>query len=176
MNNSHISPAGRRTGKAGERRLSAPSSSLIVLVCASLTVGCRGEAERMGPPPPELARASLAKALEAWKGGRAGGPLIGSSPGVGVVDTLRQERPLLDYEILGPLYPLAEARPFGVRLTLDSPREVVTARYIVLGVDPIWVFRDEDYQLILHWEHKMTEGEGGGTPPPAGPHVGPEAH
>lgn len=160
----------------GQKR-GGPSSVASLVLCMCLTLGCRNEPEPMRPPETELARASLAKVLEAWKAGqRAGGRLLGSAPKIGVVDTLQGERPLADFEILGPLFPLAEARPFAVRLTLDSPREVVTARYVVLGVDPIWVFREEDYQLILHWEHKMTPDEVERVPPPAKAHPDPEAH
>ncbi|OJW13033.1 MAG: hypothetical protein BGO49_19685 [Planctomycetales bacterium 71-10] len=131
----------------------------------------------MQRPETRTASDALAKALGAWKaaGRKTEGGLIGSAPKVGVVDTLQRERPLADFEILGPLFPLAEARPFAVRLTLDEPREVVTARYVVLGSDPIWVFRHEDYELILHWEHKMTPEESEGTPP-AQAHLAPEAH
>ncbi|ODT97204.1 MAG: hypothetical protein ABS79_07610 [Planctomycetes bacterium SCN 63-9] len=147
-----------------------------MLMSASLSFGCRGESEPLRPPPTELARSSLASALDAWKAGRpAGGKLIGSNPGVGVVDTLQAERPLVDYEIVGALFALPEARPFAVRLTLDSPREILSARYVVLGRDPIWVFRQEDYELILHWEHKMSPEEAEGVAPQSQA-PGPEAH
>jgi hypothetical protein len=26
---------------------------------------------------------------------------------------------------------------------------------VVIGIDPLWVFRHEDYDLLLHWEHPM---------------------
>jgi len=147
-----------------------------MLAWAGFAAGCRGEAEPRRAPEVGLARTSLATALDAWKAGRpAGGGLLGEKPGVGVVDTLQAERPLIDYEIQGALFPLPEARPFAVRLTLGSPREVLPVRYVVLGEDPIWVFRLEDYELILHWEHKMTEDEIAGVVQPA-KHPSPEAH
>ncbi|WP_165253465.1 hypothetical protein [Paludisphaera soli] len=152
------------------------TSVACLLLGLGLLAGCRGEPEPMRPPGVELAKSSLARVLGAWKAGRRdGGGLIGSSPAVGVVDALQRERPLAEFEIVGALFPMAEARPFAVRLTLDSPREVVTARYVVLGADPIWVFRQEDYDLILHWEHKMTQDEVEGTPP-AKEHPGPDTH
>ena len=134
--------------------------ALVLMTGVALTSGCRDEPDLMVPPPIELSRSSLAKALEAWKAGSpAGGKLLGSSPGIGVVDTLQAERRLIDFEIVGPLFALPEARPFAVRLTVDSPREVLPVRYVVLGRDPIWVFRQEDYELILHWEHKMPKDD-----------------
>ncbi len=32
-------------------------------------------------------------------------------------------------------------------------------RFLVVGIDPILVFRQEDYELISHWEHKMDPGD-----------------
>jgi hypothetical protein len=43
-------------------------------------------------------------------------------------------------------------------------------RYNVLGRDPIWVFRLEDYEMISHWEHPMIgEAE---APPESTPATG----
>ena len=69
----------------------------------------------------------------------------------------RFERPLIDFAILGPLAALGPARPFAVRLELDAPRESVQTRYVVMGEDPLWVFGQDDYERILHWEHKMGQ-------------------
>ena len=67
-------------------------------------------------------------------------------------------------------------RQFTVRLQIegeDAPRLV---RYNLLGRDPVWVFRLEDYEMISHWEHPMNEdappaasGSAGGAPPARGP-------
>ena len=26
---------------------------------------------------------------------------------------------------------------------------------MIVGIDPLWIFRHEDYDLLLHWEHQM---------------------
>lgn len=134
-----------------------------LLLAAVLASGCARDAAptaALQPPDPDLSRTALTTALDAWKSGRrAAGALLGDDPAVGVVDTLQAERPLLDYEILGALGTLPEARPFAVRLELDDPPETITTRYMVLGNNPLWVFRQEDYELILHWEHKMSAEE-----------------
>ena len=65
---------------------------------------------------------------------------------------------------VGPLGAVDNVRPFAVRLLLDTPAETITTRYLVVGQDPLWVFRQEDYELILHWEHKMTDEERGSSP------------
>ena len=130
---------------------------------AALVAGCgdRPNTSFLKPPSPASARAALVAALEDWRvGRRAGNALIGSKPGVGVVDSQRAGRALLGYEVLGPMAVAEAARPFAVRLDLGGPAERVEARYLVFGDDPLWVFRREDYDLILHWEHKMTDDEG----------------
>lgn len=60
--------------------------------------------------------------------------------------------------------PIGKARPFAVRLVLDKPSETVATRYLVMGQDPLWVFRQEDFERMLHWEHKM-DGEAATAPP-----------
>ncbi len=85
---------------------------------------------------------------------------------------LRTERRLLDYEVAGPLMVVGKSRPFAVRLVLDAPRETIAARYIVMGRDPLWVFRQEDFDRMLHWEHKMdpeTDASTAEPPQPAHP-------
>lgn len=136
--------------------------SLLWLAIASFAAGC-GDAQR-GPadlaiPDLESSRTALIASLDAWKADRrASGVLIGSKPAIGVVDSARADRPLLEYEVVGPLMTFGKARPFAIRLDLGEPRETVATRYLVLGRDPLWVFRQEDFERMLHWEHKM-DGE-----------------
>lgn len=127
-------------------------------------VGCSagpdpGSGGAMVAPEVGAARSALVASLDAWKAGRRDPrELIGSGPAVGVVDSTRRDRPLVGYEVVGPLLLSAGevARPFAVRLVLGGPREEVSTRYVVAGRDPLWVFLREDYDRILHWEHKMT--------------------
>lgn len=135
----------------------------FLLLAIAAVAGCGNSDDSSLPlpvPAIEPSRAALKVALDAWKSGRRiAGPPIGANPAVGVVDTLQAERPLRDYKILGALGTLPEAQPFAVELDLDNPPEQVTTRYMVLGKDPLWVFRQEDYELIIHWEHKMSPEE-----------------
>ncbi len=144
------------------------STWIVWLSAAALAVGCdatpRGT-PNLPAPGVETARSAVVATLDAWKAGRREGGTIGSNPTIGIVDSLRAERPLVDFEVIGPLAVVDKARPFAVRLVLDTPRETVATRYFVLGQDPLWVFRQEDLDLMLHWEHKM---------PPADPKVATE--
>ena len=129
------------------------------LVVASLATGCgssKHDALELSPPDLEASKAALVASLDAWRANqRASGVTIGSAPAIGIVDAMRAERTLLEYEVVGPLMIVDKGRPFAVRLTLDGPRETITARYVVIGRDPLWVFRQEDLDRVLHWEHKM---------------------
>ena len=141
----------------------APIYIIASVIAAS---GCASDEPGPAKPPPvAAANDALVATLQAWKSGlRDTGRFLGSSPAVGIVDSLRRLRPLIDYEVVGPLGAVDNARPFAVRLVLDAPAETITTRYLVVGQDPLWVFLQEDYELILHWEHKMTDEEPGSTP------------
>ena len=138
----------------------------LCVASAIFTSGCAGEVSRPAHSlSVEAAKDALVLSLRAWKSGqRETGEFLSSKPSVGVVDTLRRLRPLIDYEVIGSLGSMENVRPFAVRLVLDAPSETITTRYLVVGQDPIWVFRQEDYELILHWEHKMPAEADRATP------------
>lgn len=139
------------------------SRSLPRLALVILAAGCRNAASEIDDLPlPDMntSQAALTTSLDEWKAGRRmTGVQVGSNPKVGVVDSARADRPLIQYEIKGPLMTVGKARPFAVRLILGEPREAVEARYVVVGQDPLWVFRQEDFDRMLHWEHKMDDGD-----------------
>jgi hypothetical protein len=44
-------------------------------------------------------------------------------------------------------------------------------RYIVLGIDPLFVFRQEDFDLLMHWDHHMPASQAKEIDAPAAPQV-----
>jgi hypothetical protein len=105
-------------------------------------------------PNGDRARVALDKALTAWKGGAKMGTVKGDSGNIEVADRVWMSgKKLAAFEIIGP-----EEKPgprwFSVRLTLQgaSPQ---TVRYAVLGLDPLWVYHEEDFNQAC----------GMGTPP-----------
>ncbi|WP_165066424.1 hypothetical protein [Paludisphaera rhizosphaerae] len=144
------------------------SRSLALSALVILAAGCRDTASGIADLPlPDLnsSKAALTTSLNEWKAGRrVSGIQVGSNPMVGVVDSARADRPLIEYEIEGPLMTVGKARPFAVRLVLGEPKETVEARYVIVGQDPLWVFRQEDFDRMLHWEHKMDDGDHGAPP------------
>ena len=95
-------------------------------------------------PSVRSARQALEAALTAWQRGEPAGKLPSTSPAIEVVDTKRPAgQKLARFEILKE-EPGDGPRWFAVRLVLE-PQGEAEARYVVVGNDPIWVFRDTDY-------------------------------
>jgi hypothetical protein len=126
-----------------------------------LCLGCSRPGQRAEDfvPPEDAARSALDAYLRAWSQGNTDATVPGTSPPVQVADELRSKgRTLTGYAILGPA-PADAPRCFAVRLTLGNPAEEVRERYVVVGLDPVWVWRYDDYVMITHWEHRMPAGE-----------------
>ena len=93
--------------------------------------------------------------MQSWQRGEPAGPLKNTLPALFVVDSHRREnQTLTGFEILGEV-PGATKRTFLVKLTLSDPDAEEKARYSVIGIDPLWVYRHEDLEMLAHWEHPM---------------------
>ena len=137
------------------------------VLAAGLLAVAAGWGEGIDPnryyPPDDRARQSLDAALSAWQQGSAPGPVPRTAnPVVHFVDSHNgPARRLKGYTVLG-LAPGVGPRVFTVQLTLDGPPAEVRVRYYVIGIDPVWVVRQEDYDMLTHWEHRHTkDGKGG---------------
>jgi hypothetical protein len=95
--------------------------------------------------------------MDAWQAGQPAGEIPQSKPAIHVTDNHQQrQRGLEKYRILGETV-ARSGRTFVIELTLKSPEEKVKTEYIVVGIDPLWVFRREDYDLLMHWDHRMPD-------------------
>jgi hypothetical protein len=123
----------------------APALAGLVLLVA----GCRHGAGKYVPSSAP-ARQALEAALGAWKEGQRPGKLAGHSPPVEVIDSRWEAGDqLADFEIVREEeYSGSGPRWFTVRLKLARPAEEQTVRYAVLGNDPLWVYREPDYQKL----------------------------
>jgi hypothetical protein len=128
-----------------------------MMAAAGLT-GCNGS-----PPPPGYlpewaeARQSLESALSAWRDAPL--PLPDSFDSASVIFVDKQRPPglrLRSFAILGQSE-IENARQFTVRLQLDQEESPRLVRYNIVGRNPVWVFRLEDYERISHWEHSMDD-------------------
>jgi hypothetical protein len=103
--------------------------------------------------------------LIAWQKGRPTGRVDSAllPVAVYVVDSHRRSgQTLRSFKILGQVAGNGP-RSFVVRLSLESPTEEKNIRYLVIGLDPLWVFREEDYTMLSHWDHGADEGGAPGT-------------
>jgi hypothetical protein len=101
-------------------------------------------------PSGEVARTALEAALKSWCDGGKPGVLPGTEPRVEVHDTpWASGQSLTSFEILREEPGTVDKR-FAVRLSLAKPDRVLEVEYHVLGVAPVMVFRDEDYERNIN--------------------------
>ena len=106
--------------------------------------GCSGDANAPYIPASNTARKALEISLKKWQSGDAHGPIETGKPAINVFDMRWQQgKKLESFEILEEL---AEAhRTFSVKIKLAKQPEEMN-KYLVVGIDPLLVFRDIDYQ------------------------------
>jgi hypothetical protein len=63
-----------------------------------------------------------------------------------------------DYTVLNETAAI-NGRTYVVRLQLSNPAADERVRFVVIGIDPIWVFRKSDFDRLAHWEHPMAVEE-----------------
>jgi hypothetical protein len=138
--------------------------SLAYLIgLAACTPGC-GRADQAGAAPafmpswPE-ARQALELVLTAWYNAPAPVPPSFDSSEVKLLD--KQRKPgqrLLAFQIVAQT-DAENARQFTVRLNLEGEEKPQLVKYNILGRDPVWVIRLEDYENFAHWEMEMSSPE-----------------
>jgi hypothetical protein len=123
------------------------------------TLGCDwrgGEAATPGFLPSWAeARHALESSLSTWRDTPSPLPVSFDIPAVQFVDQQRNPKQrLLSFQILAQTE-IENARQFTVRLNLAGDESPQLVKYNVLGRDPVWVFRLENYEMTAHWEHRM---------------------
>jgi hypothetical protein len=124
-----------------------------LLAGALLFLGCSKTGKRVEDftPPADNARQALEAALNHWKAGGTPGSIPGTTPQVEVVDAKWKAAPkqLREFEIGGEESrgDASAPRYFKVKLTMASgpPQDV---RYVVVGIDPLWVYREQDFDAL----------------------------
>ena len=155
---SHRQPRKWRSGYFGKLKLDIRSQLAIVFVSIILLVdgGCADPSAKFIPSP-KRAEDALSQAMEAWKAGKPAGEIVGTKPEIYVTDNHRhRKRELGSFKILGET-PGRSGRTYAVELVLKQPDEKVKTEYTVVGIDPLWIFRREDFELLMHWDHRMTD-------------------
>jgi hypothetical protein len=132
-------------------------TGVLMAIGASGCGGRRAEGFERFIPPSATARVALTAVLDAWREGRPPEEGVGPKRNVHVVDKQRKSgQRLARYEILGEVI-ANKGRGFAVRLSFENPEEQPVVRFLVVGIEPLWVFRQEDFEMISHWMHPMDE-------------------
>jgi len=126
----------------------------MTILCSSC--GTNSSSNSQGRlPDPALARRAVETSLGKWHDSPDLATTSNPSPSVVFVD--QQRRPgqrLLSFAVLGESE-ITGCRQYLVKLSLAEPDESTLVAYTVFGQDPIWVYRREDLDMIMHWEHPM---------------------
>jgi hypothetical protein len=115
----------------------------LLLACA----GCGAGGYERYVPPEQVARQALEAALTAWQNGKPPGQVEAGPPVVEAVDSKwKAGQKLNQFEILGEDAGGQGPTFFSVRLTVKGSAKAEVVRYVVVGRDPLWVYREADYQ------------------------------
>ncbi|MFO1063593.1 MAG: hypothetical protein U0892_06985 [Pirellulales bacterium] len=120
------------------------ATCVLCLFLISTIMGCGGKSIESYNPKRDAARQAIEKALDAWKSGKSLSPVDGK-PTVNTFDARWQAGSKLEsYTVLEEV-PEQEHPQFKVRIKLVGKQEE-TNEYLVIGIDPLLVFRAEDYK------------------------------
>lgn len=118
---------------------------LICGVAVGMLLGCGGDPHQRYEPAATTARQAIDTALSTWKSGTKYGPIKDGKPEINVFDARWQAgKKLESYEILEEVKDQPHPQ-FKVRIKLAGKSEEVN-EYLVVGIDPLLVFRDSDYK------------------------------
>ena len=117
-----------------------------LLLCGLLVLAGCGRSVKSYFPPEQASRQALEAALTAWQNGQPPGEVAGGPPAVRVVDSkwvagqkISRFQILDEESAQGPTF-------FSVRLTVKGSAKDQVVRYVVVGRDPLWVYREDDFQ------------------------------
>ena len=136
--------------------LLAGPGSVALVVYGIANVPARTEVDRKVArftPPAEAAQSALEATLRSWQKGDPPGKVVGlHDPEVILVDTCRRPGQIVKrFTVLGEAAGDGP-RCFAVRVSLSNPSEEQRLRFVIFGVDPLWIYRYEDYEMMIRWE------------------------
>lgn len=120
-----------------------------------LFVGCGDPAPQVHTPTGD-ARSALEAGLKAWSTGAQPGAVEGQATPTHFFDSRWQAgRKLAAFEIKSESSQGTERR-FAVSLALKGPDQTEDTNYVVIGVNPIWVYHEADYARMLNMDDNPT--------------------
>ena len=121
------------------------SCLLCLAVALCFMTGC-GTSVKKYTPSADSAREALDAALEKWKSGATHATVDDYRVPIDVFDARWQNgKKLESYEILGEETSEGPAKVFTVKMKLDEDKEEKEVKYYIVGIDPLNIFREQDY-------------------------------
>ena len=128
--------------------------SILTGLCLMAVAGCGGQSEADYIPSESAARDALSASLTAWQSGQALGPVKLGDVSIDTFDARWQAgKKLTSFEILRE-EPAEGPKKFVVSITLEGDAAPQEQIYLVVGNNPLLVFRQQDYD--------KASGMGGG--------------
>jgi hypothetical protein len=125
-------------------------SALFLMLPAALA-GCGSGAAPL--PSTALARQALQASLDAWKAGKPASALVTEKPSIETVDfEWKAGKALAEYTIDSET-PGKGTQTFGATLTLKGTPTPKKVEYMVLGLDPVRIYRDEDFKRAMNMDN-----------------------
>jgi hypothetical protein len=130
-------------------------AGLTLVFCTACASGTHPESGDHLPNARE-ARRAVEECLETWRKSPRPERTVPRIQPVMFVDQQRQPgQRLREFAVLGETPGVKGCRRFVVKLSLEQPDESILASYYVFGEGPVWVYRAEDFDMILHMDKSM---------------------
>lgn len=137
-----------------------PALTRFLLLSVGLFVaGCQPtnklESNRRFVPSQQLASRALESALTNWQKQQPIAPLA-SGERVILIDARHGNGDrLTEFSVVGT-QPWERGRRFVVELSVGDDA-TQRERFVVVGIDPLLVFRQEDFDMLANWMHPMND-------------------
>jgi hypothetical protein len=125
----------------------------LVPIALVALAGCGGSVPL---PTTDVSRRALQASLDAWKAGKPAASLASEKPSIEPVDFEWKAGKVLTDFAIGEHSPGEGTQTLSASITLKGepgPKEV---KYMVLGVEPVRIFRDEDYNRAMNMDNAPT--------------------
>lgn len=126
-----------------------PGRSLLILLAT--LAGCGGGSAPL--PSVEAAKQALQSSLDAWKAGRPASSLTEGKPRIEAVDFEWKSGKVLESYTLGAQASEQGTQTFAASLKLKGEPAAKDVKYMVLGLDPVHIYRDEDYTRAMNMDN-----------------------
>jgi hypothetical protein len=121
-------------------------------IALAILSGCGGTGHARFTPRGDEARVAVETVLSAWRDGQAYNK-IEVAPRIQVIDSAwRDGKAIEKFEILREEDGEDGTKSVSARLSFKKPQAESEVVYVVFGRDPIWVYREEDYTIMLNMD------------------------